>query len=89
MITSAYDIPWDGYWKLAGQVFQFPMVTVFASTKAEADEIAGPEHHVMTYDQVAYCELMIDSAQAQNRLGIFGRPDLQDAVMRGDRPVTP
>jgi hypothetical protein len=77
-------IPWGGYWKRAGQVFQYPMVTVFAATKAEADEIAGPEHRVMTYDQVAYCEAMLDSAEASSRLGIWGRPDLAAVMMRGD-----
>lgn len=88
MLTSASDIPWDGHWKHAGQVFAYPMVTVFAATGAEADEIAGPEHRVETYDQAALCHLLIDSAQAQIRLGIFGRPDLADAVMHGDTPAT-
>jgi hypothetical protein len=84
VLTSAYDIPYDGYWKRAGQVFSYPMLTVFAATAEEAGEIAGPEHRVQTYDQVAYCELMLDSADAQVRLGIFGNPAAQDAVMRGD-----
>jgi hypothetical protein len=88
MITSAYDIPWDGYWKTAGQVFTYPLATVFAATRAEADEIAVPEIRVETYDQRSFCDLALDSTEAQIRLGIFGRPDLRDAVMRGDRPVS-
>jgi hypothetical protein len=83
MITSAYDIPRDGYWRTAGQVFQYPMVTVFAATKAEADVIAGPEHRVGTYDQLALSHLALDSAEASSRLGIWGRPDLAAAMMRG------
>jgi hypothetical protein len=89
MITSAYDIPHDGYWRTAGQVFQYPMVTVFAATKAEADAIAGPEHMVQTYDQLSYALAMLDSAQASSRLGIWGRPDLFAVMLCGDQPVRP
>jgi hypothetical protein len=84
MITSAYDIPHDGYWRTAGSVFQYPMVTVFAATKAEADATAGAEHRVETYDQVGYASAMLDSAQASSRLGVWGRPDLFAAMLRGD-----
>lgn len=87
MITSAYDIPRDGYSRTAGSVFQYPTLTVFAASKAEADEIAGPEHHVMTYDQLAYAFAMLDSAQASSRLGIWGRPDLFAVMLRGDTPA--
>lgn len=88
MITSASDIPFDGYWKTAGQVFTYPMVTVFARTAAEADEIAGPEHRVATYDNIAAVHLALDSAEAQHRLGVFGDVAAQDAMMRGDSPTS-
>jgi hypothetical protein len=80
MITSAYDIPHDGYWRTAGSVFQYPLVTVFAATKVEADRTAGPE----AFDGHAYVNLCIDSAEASSRLGIWGRPDLFAAMLRGD-----
>ena len=80
MTTSASDIPWDGYWKHAGQVFRYPLVTVFAVSKAEADRIAGPE----AFDGAWYVNLCIDSAEASSRLGIWGQPDLLAAMMRGD-----
>lgn len=62
MITSASDIPHDGYWRRAGQVFTYPLATVFAANKAEADRTAGPEICVETYDQAAFCHLALDSA---------------------------
>jgi hypothetical protein len=80
VITSAYDIPHDGYWTRAGQVFQFPLVTVFAATRAEADRVAGPE----AFDGYWHVNLCIDSAEASSRLGIWGRPDLLAVMMRGD-----
>jgi hypothetical protein len=82
---SASDIPWDGYLRSTGlQLFTYPLATVFARTKEEADAIAGPGICVKTYDQAAFCDLAFDSTLAQIRLGIFGRPDLADKVMRGD-----
>jgi hypothetical protein len=84
MITSASGIPWDGYWRTAGQVFSYPLATVFARTREEADAIAGPGIQVKTYDQLAFGHLMLDSAEAQSRLGLWGRPDLHDDMMRGD-----
>ena len=78
------SIPHDGYWQVAGQVFQYPMVTVFARDKAEADKIAGPEHMVATYDQLAYVYLALDCAEAIHRLGMWGRPDLVTQMEKGD-----
>jgi hypothetical protein len=88
MITSASDIPRNGYWRTAGQVFTYPLATVFAATRAEADEIAGFDNCVETYDQAAFCHLALDSAEASNRLGIWGRPDLAAVMMRGDSPTS-
>jgi hypothetical protein len=87
VITSAYHIPRDGYWRTAGQVFQYPLLTVFAASAAEADAIAGLEYGFGTYDNIAAVHLALDSAQASSRLGIWGRPDLFAVMLRGDTPA--
>jgi hypothetical protein len=79
MTFRATDIPHDGYWRTAGQVFGYPLVTVFAASQAEADAIAGP---VVPSDVQA---VLMDSIEAQIRLGTFGHPDLAAKIMRGDR----
>jgi hypothetical protein len=77
------QLPFDGeYWRIAGTPFSYPLITVFAPDKATADIIAGSWHSRRA--QLAYCELAMDSAEAQNRLGIFGRPDLAAQMRRGD-----
>jgi hypothetical protein len=63
-----------------GQVFMYPLIAVFAPDKAAADIIAGEGR----LDGRAYNELAIDSAEAQNRLGIWGRPELAAKIQRGD-----
>jgi hypothetical protein len=61
-------------------VWAYPLVTVFAPDKATADAIAGPGR----LDGVAFFYAAMDSVEAQQRLGIFGRPDLAAKVERGD-----
>jgi hypothetical protein len=69
MITSAYDIPSDGYWqRLGATIWQYPLITVFATSKAAADQIAGPD----ALDGVAFFHLALDSAEAQHRAGTWG-----------------
>jgi hypothetical protein len=80
MITSAYEIPHDGYWRVAGQVFQYPLMTVFAGNQTEADKIAGPDAD----DPLLVNFTAMDSAEASSRLGIWGRPDLLAQITRGD-----
>jgi len=74
------EIPPDGYWKTAGQVFSFPMVTVFAANAKAARAIAGEVRD----DEKTQLEAAMDSAIALSRLGLWGRPDLAAAMMRGD-----
>jgi hypothetical protein len=78
--VDATQIPCNGYWRRAGQVFTYPLVTVFAASKAEADQVAGPE----ALNGGAYLAVAMDSAEASNRLGLWGRPDLAAAIRRGE-----
>lgn len=80
MITSAYDIPFDGHWRWAGGVFQYPLVTVFAASQAQADLIAAPTDR----DVRTAIEVGMDAAEASLRLGHWGRPDLDALMRRGD-----
>lgn len=82
MNINAHDIPHDGYWTVAGQVFSYPLVTVFAADQAAADAIAGPDAR----NGGAYLATAMDSAEASNRLGTWGRPDLAAQILRGDQP---
>lgn len=90
MTFRASAIPHNSYWRYLRcqgkqvSVFGLPLVSVFAATRAEADEIAGPENAAATYDQASYVYACIDSAEAANRLGVFGRPDLAAKMERGD-----
>jgi hypothetical protein len=79
-MTAMMEIPHDGYWQVAGQVFAYPLVTVFAANKTAADLIAGPD----ALDGWLYARVAIDSALASSRLGIWGRPDLAEQMLRGD-----
>jgi hypothetical protein len=86
MTFKASEIPFESYWRYLREetpgvsLFSFPRVTVFASSKAEADEIAGPDAH----DGVLAVDTGLDSAEASSRLGIWGRPDLDAKMRRGD-----
>ena len=65
-MSSGYPagMPWDGYWRVTRlQVFFYPLVTVFAATKAEADLIAGPLPVALEK-----AELLFDSIAAQRAL---------------------
>lgn len=73
-------IPHDGYWRIAGQIWFYPLVTVFAKSKAEADIIAGPDR----LDGTLYFLTAMDSTDAAGRLGLWARPDLAAKMMRGD-----
>jgi hypothetical protein len=61
------QLPFDGcYWRIAGTPYTYPLVTVFAKDKGTADKTAGRQYSRAS--QRAYCELSMDSAEAQIRL---------------------
>ena len=51
-----------------GQVFRYLLMTVYAPDRAAADWIAQPDD----LDGWLYALLVLDSAEAQVRLGVFG-----------------
>jgi hypothetical protein len=90
MTFKASEIPFESYWAHLREeqpgisIYSYPLASVFASSRAEADATAGPENAVETYDQRAYFHLGLDSTEASIRLGTFGRPDLDAQMRRGD-----
>jgi hypothetical protein len=90
MTFKASEIPYESYWaslrseRPGISIYSYPLITVFASAVAEADATAGPENVVATYDQGAFVDLSLDSAEATYRLGLWGDVEGFKAMERGD-----